>query len=184
MRVEHLWKSFGGHEVLKDVNLEVAPGQVVVVFGRSGSGKSTLLRCINFLEEPSEGTIEVAGIRDRGRRASDTGEAGADPPGSHPHRHGVPGLQPLPAPNRAPERHRRARDRAREVCARRRGEGPRAPRDRGAPREGRPVPDPALGRTAAAHRHRPCARDEPAGDALRRADVRARPGADRRGARR
>jgi ABC-type polar amino acid transport system ATPase subunit len=63
VRVENLWKSFSGHEVLKDVNLEVAPGQVVVVFGRSGSGKSTLLRCINFLEEPSEGTIEVAGIR-------------------------------------------------------------------------------------------------------------------------
>jgi ABC-type polar amino acid transport system ATPase subunit len=63
VRVEHLWKSFSGHEVLKDVNLEVAPGQVVVVFGRSGSGKSTLLRCINFLEEPSEGTVEVAGIQ-------------------------------------------------------------------------------------------------------------------------
>ena len=63
VRVEHLWKSFSGHEVLKDVSLEVQPGQVVVVFGRSGSGKSTLLRCINFLEEPSEGTIEVAGIR-------------------------------------------------------------------------------------------------------------------------
>lgn len=63
LRVEGLWKSFGGHVVLKDVNLEVDPGQVVVIFGRSGSGKSTLLRCINFLEEPSEGTIEVAGIR-------------------------------------------------------------------------------------------------------------------------
>jgi ABC-type polar amino acid transport system ATPase subunit len=63
VRVEGLWKSFGGHEVLRDVNLEVKAGQVVVVFGRSGSGKSTLLRCINFLEEPSEGTIEVAGIR-------------------------------------------------------------------------------------------------------------------------
>ena len=63
VRVEGLWKSFAGHEVLKDVNLEVAPGQVVVVFGRSGSGKSTLLRCINFLEEPTDGTIEVAGIR-------------------------------------------------------------------------------------------------------------------------
>ena len=63
VRVENLWKSFGGHEVLKDINLEIEPGQVVVVCGRSGSGKSTLLRCINFLEEPSEGTIEVAGIR-------------------------------------------------------------------------------------------------------------------------
>jgi polar amino acid transport system ATP-binding protein len=66
IRVEHLWKTFGGHEVLRDVNLEVQPGQVVVVFGRSGSGKSTLLRCINFLEEPNEGTVEVAGIRIEG----------------------------------------------------------------------------------------------------------------------
>ena len=63
VRIENLWKSFGPHEVLKDVSLEIEPGQVVAVFGRSGSGKSTLLRCINFLEEPSEGTIEVAGIR-------------------------------------------------------------------------------------------------------------------------
>jgi L-cystine transport system ATP-binding protein len=63
VRVEGLWKSFSGHEVLKGVDLEVDQGDVVVIFGRSGSGKSTLLRCINFLEEPSEGTIEVAGIR-------------------------------------------------------------------------------------------------------------------------
>jgi len=66
LRVEGLWKSFGAHEVLKDVDLEVDHGEVVVVFGRSGSGKSTLLRCINFLEEPSAGTIEVAGIRVEG----------------------------------------------------------------------------------------------------------------------
>ncbi len=62
LRVEGLSKSFGGLEVVKGIDLEVAYGEVVVVFGRSGSGKSTLLRCINFLEEPSQGTIEVAGI--------------------------------------------------------------------------------------------------------------------------
>jgi ABC-type polar amino acid transport system ATPase subunit len=66
LRVENLWKSFGGHEVLKGVDLDVDHGGVVVIFGRSGSGKSTLLRCINFLEEPSEGTIEIAGIRIEG----------------------------------------------------------------------------------------------------------------------
>jgi polar amino acid transport system ATP-binding protein len=69
VRVEGLWKSFHGHEVLKGIDLEVDPGEVVVVFGRSGSGKSTLLRCINFLEEPTAGTVEVAGIRiERGHR--------------------------------------------------------------------------------------------------------------------
>jgi ABC-type polar amino acid transport system ATPase subunit len=63
VRVEHLRKRFGELEVLRDINLEVDRGQVVVIFGRSGSGKSTLLRCINFLEDPTEGAIEVAGIR-------------------------------------------------------------------------------------------------------------------------
>jgi len=63
VKVSELRKSFGDHEVLKGVDLEVARGEVVVVFGRSGSGKSTLLRCINFLEEPTSGTIEVGGVR-------------------------------------------------------------------------------------------------------------------------
>ena len=63
LAVMGLWKWFGNHEVLRGIDLEVDYGEVVVIFGRSGSGKSTLLRCINFLEEPSEGTIELAGIR-------------------------------------------------------------------------------------------------------------------------
>ncbi len=66
VRVEGLHKSFGGLEVLKGIDLEVDRGEVVVVFGRSGSGKSTLLRCIDFLEEPTAGTIEVAGHRIEG----------------------------------------------------------------------------------------------------------------------
>ena len=66
LAVEGLWKWFGNNEVLRGIDLEVGHGEVVVVFGRSGSGKSTLLRCINFLEEPSDGTIEVAGIRVEG----------------------------------------------------------------------------------------------------------------------
>jgi ABC-type polar amino acid transport system ATPase subunit len=61
--VRNLEKSFGSNRVLKGVNLGVKTGEVVVVFGRSGSGKSTLLRCIDFLEEPTAGTIEVDGIR-------------------------------------------------------------------------------------------------------------------------
>jgi ABC-type polar amino acid transport system ATPase subunit len=63
VRVENLHKVFGDLEVLRGVDMEVDRGEVVVVFGRSGSGKSTLLRCINFLEDPTEGTVEVAGIR-------------------------------------------------------------------------------------------------------------------------
>ena len=56
-------KVFGENEVLKGIDLDIAKGEVVVVFGRSGSGKSTLLRCINFLEEPTAGSVEVDGIR-------------------------------------------------------------------------------------------------------------------------
>jgi ABC-type polar amino acid transport system ATPase subunit len=60
--VRNVGKRFGQHQVLKDVSLEVASGEVVVIFGRSGSGKSTLLRCINLLEEPTSGSMEVDGI--------------------------------------------------------------------------------------------------------------------------
>jgi ABC-type polar amino acid transport system ATPase subunit len=61
--VESLDKHFGELHVLKDVSLGVRFGEVVVIFGRSGSGKSTLLRCMNFLEEPTGGCVEVDGIR-------------------------------------------------------------------------------------------------------------------------
>ena len=67
VQVENLHKSFGQLEVLKGINMEVHKGEVVVIFGRSGSGKSTLLRCVNFLEDPTSGTIEVDGIRLGGR---------------------------------------------------------------------------------------------------------------------
>ena len=63
VRVENLHKSFGHLEVLKGIDMEVHRAEVVVIFGRSGSGKSTLLRCVNFLEDPTVGTVEVAGIR-------------------------------------------------------------------------------------------------------------------------
>ena len=70
IRVENLEKRFGQLEVLKGCSMDVDPGEVVVIFGRSGSGKSTLLRCINFLEEPSAGVIEVDGIRLEGGLAT------------------------------------------------------------------------------------------------------------------
>jgi ABC-type polar amino acid transport system ATPase subunit len=63
VRIDGLRKSFGHLEVVKGVDLEVQRGEVVVIFGRSGSGKSTLLRCVNMIEDPTEGTIEVSGVR-------------------------------------------------------------------------------------------------------------------------
>ena len=63
VKISNLDKYFGRLHVLKDVSLEVEPREVVCVIGRSGSGKSTLLRCINYLEEPSGGTIEVDGLK-------------------------------------------------------------------------------------------------------------------------
>jgi len=63
VRVQGLHKSFGDLEVLRGIDMDVQRGEVIAVFGRSGSGKSTLLRCINFLEDPTEGTIEVAGMK-------------------------------------------------------------------------------------------------------------------------
>ena len=50
IEIEHLRKSFGENEVLKDINMNVNKGEVVTIIGSSGSGKSTLLRCINLLE--------------------------------------------------------------------------------------------------------------------------------------
>ncbi len=55
--VNHLYKSFGDHEVLHDINEHIKPGEKVVIIGPSGSGKSTVLRCMNLLEEPTNGQI-------------------------------------------------------------------------------------------------------------------------------
>lgn len=57
IEIQHLSKSFGANEVLRDINFSVSKGEVVCVIGSSGSGKSTLLRCINLLEKPSGGKI-------------------------------------------------------------------------------------------------------------------------------
>lgn len=59
--IQHLSKSFGTREVLKDINFSVKKGEVVCIIGSSGSGKSTLLRCVNLLERPSGGQIIYQG---------------------------------------------------------------------------------------------------------------------------
>lgn len=70
IRIEHLGKTFIDTPVLRDVNLAVWPGEVVVVLGPSGSGKSTMLRCINLLETPTAGHIlindhEITGVGEK-----------------------------------------------------------------------------------------------------------------------
>src|SRR5206468_12012061 len=61
--IRGLRKSFGANEVLKGIDMQVAPGEVIAIIGRSGSGKSTLLRCINGLEEFQSGELTVDGKR-------------------------------------------------------------------------------------------------------------------------
>lgn len=63
IKITGLKKSYGSLEVLKGIDLTIAEKEVVVIIGPSGSGKSTLLRCMNYLEEPTEGTIVVDGIK-------------------------------------------------------------------------------------------------------------------------
>ena len=60
--IKNLQKAFGDNVVLRDIDLDVRKGEVVVVLGPSGSGKSTMLRCINRLEEPTSGSIVVEGV--------------------------------------------------------------------------------------------------------------------------
>lgn len=61
IEINHLQKTFGDHEVLKDINFTVNRGDVTCIIGSSGSGKSTLLRCINLFETPTSGEILVDG---------------------------------------------------------------------------------------------------------------------------
>jgi polar amino acid transport system ATP-binding protein len=61
LRVSGLCKRYGEHEVLSGIDLDVMPGDRIAILGASGSGKSTLLRCLNFMELPSAGTVELAG---------------------------------------------------------------------------------------------------------------------------
>lgn len=63
IKITGLKKSYGSLEVLKGIDLTISEKEVVVIIGPSGSGKSTFLRCMNYLEEPTEGTIVVDGIK-------------------------------------------------------------------------------------------------------------------------
>ncbi|MBE6968719.1 MAG: amino acid ABC transporter ATP-binding protein [Ruminococcaceae bacterium] len=70
LEVRHLSKSFGSHQVLRDIDFTVSPGDVTSIIGASGSGKSTLLRCINLLETPTSGEILFHGEDVTGRHVN------------------------------------------------------------------------------------------------------------------
>ena len=75
LRVTGLTKQFGDHAVLRGIDLDVMPGDRIAILGASGSGKSTLLRCLNFMERPSAGSVELGG-QTIGRAAPGKGDAG------------------------------------------------------------------------------------------------------------
>ena len=74
LRVTGLTKQFGDHAVLRGIDLDVMPGDRIAILGASGSGKSTLLRCLNFMERPSAGSVELGG-QAIGRAAPGKGDA-------------------------------------------------------------------------------------------------------------
>src|SRR6218665_122351 len=76
LQLRNLHKRYGSHEVLQGVSLTARKGQVLSIIGSSGSGKSTLLRCINLLEQPTQGAIVVNGERLRLKRAAHGGLGG------------------------------------------------------------------------------------------------------------
>lgn len=75
IEIRGLRKSYGGTEVLRGIDLDVAPGEVAIILGPSGSGKSTLLRCINHLERPDAGYVRVNGDLIGYREAGPRGDA-------------------------------------------------------------------------------------------------------------
>ena len=163
--------------MLQDINLTVGKGEVVVVIGPSGSGKSTLCRAINRLETIDKGTITLDGqpLPEEGKAlAALRAEVGMvfQSFNLFAHKTILENVTLGPIKVRG-KKQAEADKRGRELL------------DRvGVGQQADEVPRPALRRPAAARRHRPRAGDGPQGDALRRADLRARPGDDQGGPRR
>src|SRR5881227_3529807 len=92
VKAEAVHKNFGRLEVLRGIDLQVAPREVMCIIGPSGSGKSTFLRCINHLEKIDAGRLWVdgalVGYREKGGKLYAEGQGGRGPAAGH--RHGVP----------------------------------------------------------------------------------------------
>ncbi len=187
VKAEQVWKSFGKLDVLKGVDFVVQPQQTFVLLGPSGGGKSTLLRCINHLEKIDAGRLWVAGelmgYKERGKvlhemKARDVARQRASIGmvfqrfNLFPHKTAIENVMeaPLKVQHVA---HKQAEAEAMALLQR-----------VGLGAEARHLSGAALGRPAAACGDRPGARHEAKADALRRADVGARPRARGRGARR
>ena len=162
--------------MLRDINLKVMRGERIVICGPSGSGKSTMIRCINRLEEHQKGRIVVDGIEltnDLKRIDEVRREVGM----VFQHFNLFPHLTILENLTLAPIWVRKMPKKQAEEIAMTLSEA------RQDPRAGEEISGPAVGRPAAARRHRPRALHEPAHHAVRRADLGARPGDDQGGAR-
>ena len=161
-------KWYADFHVLKDINLRVMKGERIVIAGPSGSGKSTMIRCINALEEHQKGKIIVDGIElTNDLKKIDEVRKEVGMVFQHfnlfPHLTILENLTLGPIWVRKMPKARGRRDR--DALS-------RARQDPGA---GQEISRPAVRRPAAARRHRPLALHEPACDAVRRADLGARP---------
>ena len=175
--VSNVQKHYGDFQALKDIDLTVNRGEVVVVIGPSGSGKSTLCRTINRLETITSGTISIDG-KELPKEGKGLAELRADVGMVFQSFNLFAHLTILDNVTLGPIKVRKMKkadaERQAKTLLDRVGVGQQADK----------LPGAALGRPAAARRDRPGARDEPEGHALRRADQRPRPRDDQRGARR
>ena len=157
VRLAHVKKSFGKNEVLKDISLDVMPGEVVAVIGPSGGGKSTLLRCATLLETFDSGELrydDMAVARTGANGKAEYAKVRRAASREDEVRPGVSELQPVPALHGAQKHHGCARLRA-EARQGRSGEASaRAYREDGPGRKRRQGSLPAFGRPAAACEHR------------------------------
>ncbi len=186
LELNHVKKSFnnGTLHVLKDISLSVEKGEVVAIIGPAAAANPRCCAAPRCSSASTPARSALTGIRRahwrrRHRRLRRQGGAQADPQLFRPR---FPAVQSLPALLCAQKRYGRAHLRA--EARPRGGRGVRAQdaRKDGPRRQGRRLSVPALRRPAAARGHRPRAGDEPGDTAFRRADLRARPGADGRGA--